>query len=95
MSEAPQSLPSSASHGEVNSLSVTPWAPSSFSLLSVLLPGAGQLAQCRYGAAALQAATVVTYLAAALSAGGGRSFWLAIAWNAWSAVDAYWHAPDS
>lgn len=95
MSDAPQSLADSAAPGaEETSLAVSHWAPSSFSLLSAVLPGAGQLAQRRFGAAALQAATVGAYLAAALNAGGGRSLWLAVAWNAWSAIDAYWHAPS-
>jgi hypothetical protein len=75
--------------------SVAHWSRSSFAVLSLLLPGAGQVAQRRYGAAALQLATVVTYLATATSAVGSRAFWLALAWNAWSAIDAYWHASDA
>jgi len=75
--------------------SVAQWSPASFGLLSVLLPGAGQIAQQRFLAAALQLATVGTYLVVAISAGGGRAYLLALAWNAWSALDAYWHAPDA
>jgi hypothetical protein len=69
-----------------------PWTAGSYALLSALLPGAGQLAQRRFGAALLQAATVGSYLVAALAAGGDRALWLAFAWNAWSAVEAYWRA---
>ena len=74
------------------SRSGTRWDPSNYFWLSVLLPGAGQVAQRRFGAAALQVATVGTYVIAAASAGGGRALWLAVLWNAWSAIDAYWHA---
>lgn len=94
MSDTLQSLPASPAHTpNDNAPSVAHWDPSSFSLLSLLVPGAGQLAQGRFLAAAVQAATVGTYLAAAMSLGGGRSLWLAVAWNAWSAIDAYWHSP--
>ena len=85
----------SARKAAENQRSVNHWAPMSFSLLSVLLPGAGQFAQRRFGTAAVQLATVCAYLVAAVSAGGGRALWLALAWNAWSAIDAYWHAPDT
>ena len=74
--------------------SITRWDPSNYFWLSVLLPGAGQVAQRRFSAAAVQAVTVGTYLIAAASAGGGRALWLALAWNAWSAIDAYWHVRD-
>jgi len=58
-------------------------------ILSALFPGAGQLAQGRRGAAVLQAATVAGYAAGALAGGGGQALWLALAWNAWSVVDAF------
>ena len=74
------------------SSSVTRWDPSNYFWLSVLLPGAGQIAQRRFGAAAIQVVTVGTYVVAAMSAGGDRALWLALAWNAWSAIDAYLHA---
>ena len=78
-----------------HSRSVTRWDPGNYFWLSVLLPGAGQVAQRRFVAAAIQAATVGTYLVAASSVGGGgRALWLALAWNAWSAIDAYWHARE-
>lgn len=72
----------------------TGWAPESYALLSALVPGAGQAAQGRRVTAGLQAAAVASYLAGALAAGGGRAFWLALGWNAWSALDAYRHARD-
>src|SRR5688572_26371684 len=81
-----------APDAEQNSGAVTGWDSSNYFWLSILLPGAGQLAQRRFVAAAIQAATVGTYLIAASSVGGGRALWLALAWNAWSAIDAYWHA---
>ena len=95
MSDTPQSPTAQADRERENSHSVAHWSPASFSLLSVLLPGAGQIAQRRFGAAALQLATVGAYLGAAASVGGGRALLLALAWNAWSAIDAWWHAPDA
>jgi hypothetical protein len=77
-----------------HSLSVPHWSPGSFALLSVLMPGAGQFAQRRFGAAALQLATVGMYMATAVSTGGGRALWLALAWNAWSVIDGYGHSLD-
>ena len=71
---------------------VTRWDASNYFWLSVLLPGAGQVAQRRFGAAAFQAATVGPEWVTAISVGGGRAAWLALAWNVWSAIDAYWHA---
>ena len=62
-------------------------------LYSAVAPGLGQLAQQRPGAAAVQFATVAAYVGAAYAAGGGRAFWLALLWNTWSVVDAYWLAP--
>jgi hypothetical protein len=71
------------------------WSPDSYLLLSLLLPGAGQVAQRRFGIAAIQVLTVGSYLFAAMNAGGGRAYLLALAWNAWSAFDAYRHATGS
>lgn len=93
-SPSPPSVPVVHDAGE-KPRSLAHWSPSSFSLLSLLLPGAGQLAQRRYVAAAVQLLTVGSYLAAATGAGGGRAYLLALAWNAWSAIDAYWHASDA
>jgi len=87
-----------ASHGPPPSLAAdqpSRWGPGEYALLSALLPGAGQVAQRRWGTAAVQAVTVVSYLVGALALGGGdRALWLAFAWNVWSAIDAYRHAPD-
>jgi hypothetical protein len=69
------------------------WSPASYALMSVLVPGLGQIAQRRPVAAAIQLGAVVTYLGAAYSLGGGRAVWLALLWNAWSAIDAWWRAP--
>ncbi len=74
-------------------LAVEPLPPAGHALLSVLVPGLGQLAQGRRLTAAVQFGTVATYLASAYAVGGGRALWLAVAWNAWSAVEAYWRAP--
>ena len=85
--------PVEAPGAEGSSRSVTRWDPGNYFWLSVLLPGAGQLAQRRFVAAVVQASTVGTYLVAASSLGGdGRALLLALAWNVWSAIDAYWHA---
>jgi TM2 domain-containing membrane protein YozV len=62
--------------------------------LSVLVPGLGQFAQRRPLSGIVQFATVVGYVVAALSLGGGRAAWLAVAWSVWSAVDAYRHEHD-
>ena len=79
-----------APHGGESS--VDQWSPSSFCLASVLLPGAGQFAQRRFIAGAVQLATVLAYLAMAVSTDAGEPLLLAVAWNVWSAVDAYWNA---
>lgn len=54
-------------------------------------PREAQVAQRRWGTAALHAATVAVYLAGAFAVGGDRAVWLALAWNMWSVVDAYWY----
>jgi hypothetical protein len=56
---------------------------------SALIPGAGQLLQGRFGAAVVQFGTVAAYAAAAIASGNPRALWIAVAWNVWSAVDAY------
>jgi hypothetical protein len=73
----------------------TRWGPGEYALLSVLMPGAGQVAQKRWWTALVQSGTVVGYLVGALALGAGnRALWLALAWNVWSSIDAYWRAPD-
>lgn len=59
--------------------------------MSLLVPGLGQLLQRRFAAAAIQFGAALTYTIATIGAGWGRAALLAIAWNVWSAVDAYWH----
>ena len=56
---------------------------------SALIPGAGQLLQGRLGAAIGQFGTVAAYAAAAIGTGNPRALWIAVAWNVWSAIDAY------
>jgi hypothetical protein len=62
--------------------------------LSLLVPGLGQLAQGRRLAAATQFGTVLGYIVAShIGVGGGAAFF-ALAWNVWSAIDAYRHARE-
>ena len=56
---------------------------------SALLPGLGQLVQRRFSAAAVQFGTVAAYAGLAISSGNPRALWIAVAWNVWSAIDAY------
>jgi TM2 domain-containing membrane protein YozV len=72
---------------------VEPWTPPGYAAMSLLVPGLGQLMQHRPVAAALQFATVGSYVVTAYALGGGRALWLALLWNTWSAVDAYWRSP--
>jgi hypothetical protein len=65
--------------------------PSSRAMLSLLLPGLGQFAQRRFVAGVGQLVTVAAYSTTALALSDGRALWLAIAWNLWSAIDAYRH----
>lgn len=60
-------------------------------VLSAVLPGLGQFAQRRFIAGASQLGTVIAYGVTAVALGGGRTLLLAIAWNVWSAIDAYRH----
>jgi hypothetical protein len=60
-------------------------------LLSFLFPGLGQFAQRRFFAGAAQLGTVLAYGVTALALGNGRAALFAIAWNVWSAIDAYRH----
>jgi hypothetical protein len=60
-------------------------------LLSFIIPGFGQLAQRRYFTAAGQIGTVLAYGVTAMALGDGRAALFAIAWNIWSAIDAYRH----
>ena len=71
---------------------LTPHAPRTERwLLSCIVPGLGQFAQRRFVSAAGQLGTMLAYGVAALALGDGRAALFAIAWNVWSAVDAYRH----
>lgn len=61
---------------------------------SLFVPGLGQLMQRRWVAAVTQFATVTGYVIASVVGAGGRAWWLALAWNAWSGFDAYRHRED-
>ena len=61
---------------------------------SVLIPGLGQLAQRRFGAALLQFGTAAAYATAALGLGSPLATLVGLACNIWSVVDAYRHEPD-
>jgi hypothetical protein len=60
--------------------------------MSALIPGLGQWQQGRRLIGALQLATVLGYVAAAVVTESGRAAWLALAWNVWSSVDAFRYA---
>ena len=65
--------------------------PSSRAALSLLLPGLGQFAQGRFWVGAGQLVSVVAYSATALALSDVRALIFAIAWNVWSAIEAYRH----
>jgi len=62
--------------------------------LSLMVPGAGQLAQHRFGAALVQFGTVAVYFGATLASGSHRGLLLALGWSVWSVIDAYRHESD-
>ena len=68
-----------------------PATPVEGALLSVVLPGLGQFAQRRFLTGAVHLGTVLAYTATAYGLGGRRAALLAVAWNVWSAIDAYRH----
>ena len=84
--------PVQALGADVASGSLTLRDPSNYFWLSLVLPGAGQIAQRLFVSAAVQTATVCFYLIAASAGGGGRALFLALLWNVYSALDAYHHA---
>ena len=85
----PPVAPLLARSADVASHSATPRDPSNYFWLSLVIPGAGQLAQRLFASAAIQTATVCFYMIAASASGGGRALFLALVWNLYSAVDAY------
>ena len=62
--------------------------------LSVVVPGLGQFAQGRWGAALAQFGTVAAYVVGAFGLGGRRALLFALLWNLWSVIDAYRHEAD-
>jgi hypothetical protein len=62
--------------------------------LSALVPGLGQLAQGRLGAALVQFGTVAIYVGAVVAEGRQRAYFVALLWNLWSIIDAYRHEAD-
>ena len=61
---------------------------------SVVIPGLGQLAQRRFGAALVQFGTAVAYATAAIGFGSPRAALFGLVLNLWSVVDAYRHESD-
>jgi hypothetical protein len=59
--------------------------------LSLLVPGLAQATQRRWVPALVHLGAVLSYLLVVLQQGWGRAGWLAVAWNLWSAIEAYWH----
>jgi hypothetical protein len=57
--------------------------------MSAVIPGLGQWHQGRRLVGALQLATVLGYVTAAVVTESGRAAWLALAWNVWSSLDAF------
>ena len=66
-------------------------SPEQSAVLSLLIPGLGQFTQRRFIAGTGHLGSVVTYAVTALALGEGRALLFAIAWNVWSAIDAYRH----
>ena len=58
-------------------------------LASGFIPGAGQLVQGRYLAAAVQFITVLGYLVIGSATGFRHAMLFALAWNCYSVFDAY------
>ena len=66
--------------------------PANSAGLSLLVPGLAQAMERRWASAITHFGAVMTYLVVVAQAGWGHAGWLAIAWNVWSAVEAYRHA---
>lgn len=63
-------------------------------LLSAFCPGAAQVAQGRWVAGLVQFGVVAAYLAGVFAVGPTKAIWLAVFWNAYSALEAYWYERD-
>lgn len=59
-------------------------------LLSAFCPGAAQVAQGRWVVGLVQFGVVAAYLAGVFAVGSIKAIWLAVFWNAYSALEAYW-----
>jgi hypothetical protein len=65
-----------------------------YALLSAFCPGAAQMAQGRWVAGLVQFGVVAAYLAGVFAVGPIKAIWLAVFWNAYSALEAYWYERD-
>ena len=63
-------------------------------LLSAFCPGAAQVAQGRWMLGLIQFGVVAAYLAGVFAVGPFKAMWLAVFWNAYSALEAYWYERD-
>ena len=63
-------------------------------LLSAFCPGAAQMAQGRWVTGLVQFGVVAAYLAGVFAVGPTKAIWLAVFWNAYSALEAYWYERD-
>lgn len=63
-------------------------------LLSAFVPGAAQVAQGRWVVGLVQFGVVAAYLAGVFTVGPIKAIWLAVFWNAYSALEAYWYERD-
>ena len=60
-------------------------------LLSAFCPGAAQVVQGRWVVGLVQFGVVAAYLAGVFAVGPIKAIWLAVFWNAYSALEAYWY----
>ena len=63
-------------------------------LLSAFCPGAAQVVQGRWVVGLVQFGVVAAYLAGIFAVGPIKAMWLAVFWNAYSALEAYWYERD-
>lgn len=68
---------------------VEPLNAVSFATMSAMIPGVGQWAQGRRLIGVLQFGTVAAYVITAIATGNQHAAWLGMAWNVWSALDAF------
>ncbi|WP_396216678.1 hypothetical protein [Gemmatimonas sp.] len=63
-------------------------------LFSAFCPGAAQVVQGRWVVGLVQFGVVAAYLAGVFAVGPIKAMWLAVFWNAYSALEAYWYERD-